>query len=565
MLWWRVLAAVVVGAAVLAMGLADLSPVVVLAAVAVGVAALVLLRWPDLCVPLVAFLLYINAPVVAMRFHGAPRLLVFAVPALLLLPLGQRLLFRREGVVLNRVFALMLVLLAVHALSALQSMDPPNSLDSVVIYLQEGVLLYVLLLNVVRTPTMLRAVAWSLLAAGLFLGVLSVHQQVTGNFDNDYWGFAQVSNAAFYTGEETLLAGEETQPRLGGPLGDQNRHAQNMLLVATLGIFIVWSERSLGLRLLAAGATAFTALSAALTFSRGAAVAFVAVLLVMALLRYIKVTQVVLVLLGVVLLMRALPEYGTRLGSMSQLGNVLSEDTEGIQAADSAAKSRTTEMLAAALVTADHPLLGVGPGMFRFHYPEYADEVGIKIHPGARESHNLFLGVAADLGLIGLSVFIAIILVTLWELHRERRRWIRSRPGLAYLVGGYLLMVVAYLASGMFLHMAYERYFWIPVAMAAAAAIISAETAQRDAGATAGSPAEGGLSPGASPGAETPPERPRTTPDPPGGSAARPRRRTVRRGSAGKGPAGGAPDAPSSASGPSSASPSASGSTVAPA
>ena len=144
----------------------------------------------------------------------------------------------------------------------------------------EGIGLYFLLTNVVRTPEMLRRVIWVLLAAGAFLGFLSVDQDTAQTYSNNYWGFAQMSNAAFGTGSEDIY-GKVLQRRLAGPLGDQNCYAQNMPMLVPLGFFRFWGERSRLLRILAAVATGFCAMGVALTFSRGAAVAFVLVLVIM--------------------------------------------------------------------------------------------------------------------------------------------------------------------------------------------------------------------------------------------------------------------------------------------
>ena len=56
----------------------------------------------------------------------------------------------------------------------------------------EGLLLYLLVVNAVRSERMLVAIVWVLLAVGAVLAVLSIHQEVTQNFRNEYLGFAQV-------------------------------------------------------------------------------------------------------------------------------------------------------------------------------------------------------------------------------------------------------------------------------------------------------------------------------------------------------------------------------------
>jgi O-antigen ligase len=125
-------------------------------------------------------------------------------------------------------------------------------------------------------------------------------------------------------------------------------------------------------------------------------------------------------------------------------------------------------MLAAAMVFADHPVLGVGPDMFRYYYQEYAQESNYRILTTNREAHNLFLGVAADNGILGLICFGMILFVNFRGLVHVRQHWIQTRPEYVNLANGFILAILAYLATGLFLHFAYIRYFWLLMALAGA-------------------------------------------------------------------------------------------------
>jgi putative inorganic carbon (HCO3(-)) transporter len=468
-----VLPALLALAAALAIGLAvPYSPTGTIAAIVLVGGALFLLGYPDACVPLVLFILYSNASSVAVDFHGAPAIVSMALPALLLVPLAHRVAIQRQKLVFHPVFVLMLVYLAVLLVGSLGSSRPDVVTTELNTFILEGILVFLLITNAVRTPRMLRAVTWAVVLAGMFLGGLGTYQQLTGTFGNDYGGFAQITEATFATGEESLQ-GEVLQPRLGGPLKDQNRHAQNMLFIAVLGLFLAWSERSKGLRGLAFVAAVMAAAGCALTFSRGTAVAFVMVLAVMVLLRTIKVRNLVVIVVATMLILQLFPQYSKRLASIGELTSAGDADTAGVQATDGATRGRLNEMVSAMLAFADHPILGVGPGMFRHVFLEYSDEAGFRSQIKAREAHNLFLGVASETGAIGLGAFTAILTMVLVPLYRERRRWLLRDPPLAFLVAGYLMMVVAYLANGMFLHMAYERFFWAMIALACAAGAIA--------------------------------------------------------------------------------------------
>jgi O-antigen ligase len=99
--------------------------------------------------------------------------------------------------------------------------------------------------------------------------------------------------------------------------------------------------------------------------------------------------------------------------------------------------------------------------------------LGIRHLEDYREAHSLYLDIAANHGLLGLITFFAIFAITLRDLARARRRWQRNRPALAAICTGYFLALIAYLATGLFLHLSYARYLWLMLGLAAAAGNIA--------------------------------------------------------------------------------------------
>ncbi|HBY96456.1 MAG: O-antigen ligase family protein [Ardenticatenaceae bacterium] len=448
-------------------------PILAVGALAVALLALVVLAWPDAPTLAVIFILYTNAAVIAVRFHGMPFTVGAAVPVLLIIPLANLLVFRREKLRINTAVMLMFVFLGIKVAGTLFSAHPDISVVDLITFATEGFGLYFLIFNTTRSLKMIRVAIWVLLLAGTFLGFLSVYQQATQTFSNDYGGFAQMSNAAFGTGVESLQ-GEIEQRRLAGPLGDQNYYAQIMLTLVPLGLFEFWGAKSKLLRVLALITIGFILGGAVLTFSRGAAVGFALMLLIMTFLRYIKLYQLALTALVLVLVMQAFPQYATRLNSLQALSGAVGDDGgTGIQAADNSTKSRLTEMGAASLVAADYPLVGVGPGLFKYYYPAYADAIGLKQHSGVRAAHDLYLEIAAENGVLGLLCFLAIVFVSLRDLVRTRERWLQSRPEMANVATGFILAIVTFLATAVFLSFAYERYFWLILALGGATSSIA--------------------------------------------------------------------------------------------
>jgi putative inorganic carbon (HCO3(-)) transporter len=419
------------------------------------------------------FLLYTNAVVVGVNFHAMPTATTLIVPALLCIPIVSAALFRGEAIVMTRVVPLIVFLVAIQFLGALFALYPWLAIEEVVVSATEGLLLYLLITNAIRTLPMLRGAIWTLLTAGALLGAIGVYQRITQTFDNTYYGFAQTSPGG---------------ARLFGPIGDPNYYAQIMLALLPLAIFSYSSARSKLGRILLVSAGLLITAGAAFTFSRGAVVSLGLVSLLMVAMGAMRVRYVVLAAIGASVLVMAVPQYSKRLSSLPEGARLLASGSgPGIQNAEGSIRGRVTEMVATGLVFVDYPILGVGAGMARFYYPRYAEIAGGYARKDTRVSHNLVLGLAAEHGIPGLLAFTTIVLVTLRDLHRVRRRWPGRRSDRAQLATGLMLSLILYLTMGLFLYVAYIRYFWVLMALAGAAGWILATEDRED-----GAPGETG-------------------------------------------------------------------------
>jgi O-antigen ligase len=455
--------------------LAAQSPTLAIAAAVAALLSFVIIAWPDVSTLAVVFLIYSNLAVVAVKFHNVPYAIGSSVPALLIIPLASYLIVKRQKLVINPVLPFIFLYLVIHLVSTLFSEHLDIAVTTLVQFAIEGFGLYFLINNLIRTPKMLRRVVWALLIAGMIMGGVPIYQQLTGTFENNYGGLGQTSVETFSTGVEDI-EGEIGQYRLAGTIGEQNRYAQVMLMLMPLAFFQIWGERSYWLRILAAAATGIIIMGGALAFSRGAAVGFVLLLVIVGFMGYIKPYQIAIILAGMMLVLWAVPQYGNRLNTLQALPSVADSDTAGIDEADSSTQSRVTEMLAAGLVFVDYPLLGVGPGAFGQYYEEYGNRVGIRVKSGrTREAHSLYPEIAAELGGFGLVCFLAIVVLTLRNLALARKRWLLRRPELAYMATGFMLAIVSYMMTGIFLHMSFIRFFWLMMALAGAASTIIAE------------------------------------------------------------------------------------------
>ncbi|MBC7965500.1 MAG: O-antigen ligase family protein [Fuerstia sp.] len=453
-------------------------PLIAAAALVVIPAALIVLFRPELAVPVVLFVMYSNAAIVAVRFHGAPPFIAMLVPAPLLIPFIYNIMVLRQPLIVTPVLPWILVFVGWQLVCALLSVDSVKSVSGVLSTVLEGLLFYVLITNVVRSPGSMRLGVWALMAAGAVMGGVSVCQQATRSFDSNFGGFGQVSE---WDGFEVAEGhGVVRQRRLCGPIGEQNRYAQIMLMLIPLALARFLTERANSLRLLALAAAVLTALGCGLTFSRSGAIAFVLMLLVGLAVRFVSRRQVMAVFLGGLLLLLAVPQYRTRLATVPSALGIFGSSV-GAEEPDGAILGRATEMLAAARMAIDNPVFGVGPEMSGSFTRQYGQIGGLRALEGDRETHCLFLEVAAESGLPGILLFLGMLAASVLSLLRIRQQVVGRDRELEQTVSGFLLALTGYLAMGIFLHMSYIRYFWLMLAMADACygvALSSAAQAQ---------------------------------------------------------------------------------------
>jgi O-antigen ligase len=463
--------AAAVGLAVLAALAATLGPLPALALLLAGVGSLVLLIKPEVGTLLAAFLLYVNFPAILTKELGLHPLAAGAFILLLAFPLAHALVVRRERLRADAVFGLMVAFLAVLLLSSLSAVNLDLALDRVWQYVAEGLVLYWLVVNAVRDVGTLRKLFWVLLGAGALVASLSLYQEVTGSYGQEFGGLAH--RRILLTEEGELARGAENrQRRAQGPVDEPNRFAQILIVLVPLAGYLVRTSRTPGLRLLAALLGLLAVVGAAMTLSRGGLLALALLAAAMALVRWIRPLHLAagaLVLLASGPLVS--PYFLQRLVSIVDARFLFDRDAARF-ATDGAIRGRTTEMLAALHVFRDHPVLGVGPGQFPgYYFVDYARQASVKFRDIAvpRRAHNLYLEMGAELGALGLGAFLAMVGLVMRRLWRARRSWLARSRDAADLSTALWLSLLAYLTTAIFLHLSYQRYYWFLLALASVA------------------------------------------------------------------------------------------------
>ncbi|PSL56158.1 O-antigen ligase-like membrane protein [Saccharothrix carnea] len=279
-------------------------------------------------------------------------------------------------------------------------------------------LVTVVLIDVVSREVPIRAVLAATVAGAVLAAVGALHGMVT-----------------------------EGQTRAAGPLEDPNDLAY--FLVAALPLLLATRRR-----VLPAAAAVVLVAGAAATFSRGGALALTAAVAWLLARRALPLKALAggvaaLAVLGVAAVLLAGPELDRALREKSHVAGT-NVDT------------RELRWQAAARMVADHPALGVGPGGFRAGYPAASNNA--EIDEQTPVAHNMYLEVAAELGVPGFALFAALLALTAVVSERVRRTTPDPVPILA--VQASLIAVVV---ASTFLSQQYYLPLWSLVAVVAAA------------------------------------------------------------------------------------------------
>lgn len=405
-------------------------------------------------------LLFVNVGVLA-TMAGASSIAPMLPYALLLLPALYQVLVNRATVVWSWPMTAMLSFALVATGSTVLSYRPGDSFPTLVQWLLEGLIFFFALTNSIRSMAALRLCVQALVIAGAVVGFFVAYQQHHGNFYDTYFGLAQVSAPYDITSSSSSVLADDVSAgsfRAAGMIGEPNFFAMVMTALTPWAAYLVLTARTRLHRLAWAAAGGLISYAVFVSYSRGALMAAGAVLVLMCVWGVLpRKALVYLAVAGAVAVM-AVPTLAERLATLGDVAG-------GGASADASAAGRLSEVGAAWDVFATHPVLGVGPGQFPLYYQRYVSLTGSSIHSGegARNAHNIVLGVAADVGLLGLAAFAFLVTTVVIGLVRARRR-----DGLRGIATAALVSISFYLGCSAFLHLAYARYLWLYLALSTA-------------------------------------------------------------------------------------------------
>jgi putative inorganic carbon (hco3(-)) transporter len=292
----------------------------------------------------------------------------------------------------------------------------------------KAVLVFIIIVNAVRTERRLHALLWLGLAVACFLGVSAI---------NDY-------RVGRLTDSGTRVAGV-----IGNMFGNPNDMALHLVTMVPLAIAFFFVKRNPLTKLAcAAGATLLVA-GIVVSFSRGGFLGLLGTggVLAWKLGRRRKLAVGVCILLAAVAFVALAPgEYGARLGTITDV----SSDVTG------SSSERQALLIRSIQVSLRHPLLGIGMGNFHI----------VSIHEAV--SHNAFTQVSAEMGLTAIVLYVWFMVTPLRGLRQiERETFVARRASRFYYFAVALqAALVGYMVSSFFGSVAYHFYVYYLVGYA---------------------------------------------------------------------------------------------------
>lgn len=265
-----------------------------------------------------------------------------------------------------------------------------------------------------------------------------------------FGGAAVAAVGALYS----LIAGGEA--RATGPLEDPNDLAYFLVVALPLLIALPPERRRIGrgAQLAMVLAATVVAAGAAATFSRGGAIALTCAIAWLVARRALPLPALggalaMLAVLGLTSVLIAGPELARALQEKSYI-------------AGSNVDTRELRWQAAARMLAENPVLGVGPGGFRSEYA--ASSRNAEIAEQTPVAHDIYLEVAAELGLPAFVLFLGLLAIAIVASERVLRASTDRRPMVAVQAS-----LIAAAVAATFLSEQYYLPIWLLIAVAVAA------------------------------------------------------------------------------------------------
>lgn len=254
------------------------------------------------------------------------------------------------------------------------------------------------------------------------------------------------------------------------------------LLQFSLAAGVAVTERRLWIRWCAAAGMAILPLLIVLTGSRAGFIALLAFVIVAFRKQVVQVKRLsVIVLIGGLIIVLVPDNLWRRIGTIRSVSEA--ETTSQVEYQSSTAQ-RLAVWRVARQIVAENPITGVGLGAYSRAHIVVARRPGFDATiVGQKDAHSTYLRLAAELGVVGLLIFLGLVATVIRDAEAIRRRAKQLRPRLAAQLFYMEIGLFAYLVAGIWGSWGTLAFTYIHLALIhVAARLLEEELAGHDAG-----------------------------------------------------------------------------------
>jgi len=313
------------------------------------------------------------------------------------------------------------------------AIDPSEAWNTFVDFLIKTILIFIVLVNVIRTEQRMKLLMYLVLGVSIYLSIHVITDYQAGVF--------------------TIGSEETNTQRIGGAIkglfDNSNDLALHLVTIIPLAFMLGQENKNPLRKMVFWGTTLLMIAAVIITFSRGGFIGLIvmALVLVRKLGRRNKSLAVGALVLGVVFFLAVAP--GAYAGRLATIFDSASDLT--------GSSSQRTEVLKRSIwVTLRYPLFGVGLG--NFHHKS-AQELG---------THNAYTQVSSEMGVAAMVFYIMFLVHPLRKLRMiERELFERNENSRFYYFAiGIQASLVGYMVASFFAAVAYQWYIYYLVAYA---------------------------------------------------------------------------------------------------
>lgn len=307
--------------------------------------------------------------------------------------------------------------------------DPPTAWETFNDSFIKAVLMFIVMVNVLRTRRRLMGLMWLSLAVGIFLSFTAIDMYLRGELNSE---------------------GYRVDVGVKGLFGNPNDMALHLVTMIPLAVCLGIASRSRVIRLVYFGMAMLFVAANTVTFSRGGFLGLIAAsaVLIWKLGRKHRMNvSIASIVVGTLFILIAPGNYGVRILSIF-----------GLAADPNGSSNERQELLKLSILVSLRNPWGIGIGNFPI------------VSSRNLVTHNAYTQVSSELGLLGLAVYLIFIISPFRKLGAiERTFFAKDKYDWFYYMSiGLQASIVGYMVSSFFVAVAYNWFIYYLIAYAIA-------------------------------------------------------------------------------------------------